>query len=106
MNFGAAVSDGLFRDNFLMNFRSGFGDDLLHYVIRLSEQERGREGTPPASKRAIDSLPEIEITEKYCKKNEQSGELEKPRCAICCEDLTEKGTLMPCGHLYDRACLT
>lgn len=29
-----------------------------------------------------------------------------PRCAICCDDLKEKGTLLPCGHLYDRECIT
>lgn len=88
-----------------MNYRSGFGDDLLNYILRISEQERGRSGTPPASKEAIEKLPEIEITEQYCKKDEITGKLELPRCAICCDDLKEKGTLMPCGHLYDKSCI-
>lgn len=91
--------------NMFLNFRSGLNDDLLSYIIRLSEQERGRVGTPPASKQVVENLPEVEITEKYCKKDPESGQIEHPRCAICHEDLTQKGTLLPCGHLYDRDCI-
>ena len=101
----SALGDGLFRNNFMMNFRSGFGDDLLSHIIRLSEQDRGRVGTPPASKDAIEKLQEVKIDEKYCKKNEQTGELEYPRCSICFDDLKEKATIMPCGHLFNKECL-
>jgi len=57
-------------NNFMMNFRSGFGDDLLTQILRISELERGRTGTPPASAEEIKDLPEIEITEAQCKKND------------------------------------
>jgi E3 ubiquitin-protein ligase AIP2 len=69
-------------------------------------QQHGRVGNPPASKKAIDSLPEVNICEKYCKQAENSNNLELPRCAICYEDLNEKGTILPCGHLYDRECIS
>lgn len=68
--------------------------------------DRGRTGTPPAAPEEIKNLPEIQITEEQCKKNEQTGELEYPRCTICFDDLKEKGTLMPCGHLFNKECIT
>jgi len=52
-----------------MNFRSGLDDQLLNAILQLSMQERGRQGNPPASKEAVKNLPEVEITEKYCKKD-------------------------------------
>jgi hypothetical protein len=51
------------------------------------------------------NLPEVQITDKYCKKNESDGSQEYPRCAVCHEDLTEKATLMPCGHLFNKECI-
>jgi len=47
----------------------------------------------------------VQINEQFCKKDEQTGELEFPRCAVCYEDLKEKATLLPCGHLYDKDCI-
>ena len=85
-----------------MNFRSVFGDNLIEQIIRLSEQDRGRTGTPPASKEAIKNLPEITITDNYCKFDEKTGAKEFPRCTVCCEDLHDKATLMPCGHLFNK----
>jgi E3 ubiquitin-protein ligase RNF115/126 len=101
-----SMEDSPFRDNFMMNFRSGFGDNLLSQILRISEMDRGRTGTPPAAPEEIKNLPEIQITEEQCKKNEQTGELEYPRCTICFDDLKEKGTLMPCGHLFNKECIT
>jgi hypothetical protein len=49
-------------------------------------------GTPPASKSVVENLPEIVISEEHCKKDESTGKVELPRCAICCEDLTTKAT--------------
>eukprot|EP00349_Pseudokeronopsis_sp_Brazil_P009558 CAMPEP_0202968752 /NCGR_PEP_ID=MMETSP1396-20130829/14182_1 /ASSEMBLY_ACC=CAM_ASM_000872 /TAXON_ID= /ORGANISM="Pseudokeronopsis sp., Strain Brazil" /LENGTH=117 /DNA_ID=CAMNT_0049695427 /DNA_START=690 /DNA_END=1043 /DNA_ORIENTATION=+ len=88
-----------------MNFRSNLGDDLLAQIIRLSEQERGRSGTPPASAEEIKNLPEVEVTEDLCKRDAKTGELEFPRCAVCFEDLKERATKMPCGHLFDKDCI-
>jgi hypothetical protein len=51
-----------------LNFRSLFDNhSIMQHILRLSELDRGRSGTPPASKSAIDTLPEIEITDKECK---------------------------------------
>jgi len=53
----------------------------------------------------IENLPEIVISESDCKKDEKTGDLEFPRCAVCCEDLKDKATKMPCGHLYNKECI-
>jgi len=50
-------------------------------------------------------LPEIQINETHCKKDEKTGVIEFPRCTICCEDLKDKATLLPCGHLFDKDCI-
>ncbi len=68
-------------------------------------QDRGRSGTPPASEEAINNLPEIEITEANCKKDETTSKVEHPRCTICCEDMTDKAVQMPCGHLFNKECI-
>ena len=68
-------------------------------------QDRGRTGNPSASSEAIRDLPEVDITENLCKKNEADGTLEFPRCTICCEDLNEKATMLPCGHLFNKECV-
>ena len=50
----------LFMNNPLdMNFRSSVSDNLLESILRMSMQDRGRSGTPPASEEAINYLPEI-----------------------------------------------
>ena len=56
-----------------MHFRSSLNDNLLEQILRLSMQERGRTGTPPASQEAIKNLPEIKVTEAHCKRNENNG---------------------------------
>lgn len=58
--------------------------------MRISELERGREGNPPARQDVIDNLPEIELNSSYMVKNEQSGEMESPKCSICFEKLEGK----------------
>ena len=77
--------------NLNLNFRSFASDEnILQHIMRLSEQQMGRTGTPPAAESSIKNLPEIKITEKECKEGGDSKEY--PRCSICCEDLTEKAT--------------
>ena len=54
--------------NLDLNFRSLFNDEsILEHIMRLSEQQRGRTGTPPASQQAIDGLEQIDITDEHCK---------------------------------------
>jgi hypothetical protein len=48
---------GSLFNNVNMNFRSFANDEtILQHILRLSEQQRGRQGTPPASKDAIENL--------------------------------------------------
>ncbi len=72
--------------------------------MRLSEQERGRSGTHPASQDSIKNLPEVTISDSDCKCTGTNKEY--PRCSICCEDLTEKATKLPCGHLFNQECIS
>lgn len=101
------MGGGLFdlMNPFEMNFRSSVSDNLLEQILRASMQDRGRSGNPPASEQTINNLPEVEITEKLCKQNEKDGSLEYPRCTICCEDLKEKATMLPCGHMFNKECI-
>jgi len=90
--------------NLNLNFRSFLGDDnLLQHIMRLSEQERGRSGTPPANEEAIKNLKIVEISDEHCKTTDSVKEY--PRCSICCEDLKDKATQMPCGHLFNKECI-
>ena len=97
---------GLFG-NMDLNFRSLFNNDsIMQHILRLSELDRGRSGTPPASKDVVDKLPEIDISDKDCKCTEGSSVKEYPRCSICCEDLMEKACRLPCGHLFNKDCIS
>ena len=58
---------GLFG-NMDLNFRSLFSNEsIMQHILRLSETERGRSGTPPASKEVVDKLSEFDISDKDCK---------------------------------------
>ena len=60
-------------------------------AMNLSMQNpNGRVGNPPASKEVIETLPEVDICDKYCKMNDKSGSMEFPRCSICFEDFDNK----------------
>jgi late competence protein required for DNA uptake (superfamily II DNA/RNA helicase) len=62
--------------------------------------DMGNQGPPPADKNIINNLPEVNVHEIKA----QTGE--EPKCTICCEKIPEKATKLPCGHLYDRECIT
>jgi hypothetical protein len=47
---------GLFG-NVDLNFRSLFNNEsIMQHILRLSEMDRGRSGTPPASKEVVEKL--------------------------------------------------
>jgi E3 ubiquitin-protein ligase RNF115/126 len=100
-----SIGEPLFMSNFMSNFgmrqnRSG----LMDYILRMSEMDRGREGNP-TRKDVLENLPEIDVRDpKYEKKNEK-GEVELPTCSVCFEEMKEKATMLPCGHMYDRECI-
>lgn len=72
-------------------------DRLLQHILRLSELQRGPMGAPPAPKEAIDALEEVSVV--------RAEGQEPPACSICCEDLKEKATKLPCGHMFHGACV-
>ena len=94
--------------NMDLNFRSLFNNEsILQHIMRLSELDRGRSGTPPASKDVVDKLSEFVISDKDCKYTEGGSSVkEYPRCSICCEDLKAKACKLPCGHLFNKDCIT
>ena len=57
---------------------------------------------PPASKRFINTLPEVVITKEDLDSETTNGE-----CAICLSDqkIGQTATRMPCGHLFCNECL-
>ncbi len=64
----SGMNGGNLFGNLDLNFRSLFNNEsILQHIMRLSEMDRGRSGTPPASAEVIKNLPVVEITEKDCK---------------------------------------
>lgn len=57
------------------------------------------------SKQAIENLEQIAVTEEHCKVVE-GGMKEFPQCSICFEEIKDKATRMPCGHLFNHECIT
>lgn len=88
---------GFFESLFGLPFggiRGGVRPFTLDDIIELSMRDAGNQGVPPASDEAISKLPEIDVKE---------GE---HQCSICMDDIKEKGIKLPCGHMYDKNCIT
>ncbi|KAG5408534.1 hypothetical protein IGI04_004853 [Brassica rapa subsp. trilocularis] len=66
-------------------------------VIARTFDESGTKGSPPASKRMVDELPDVGIT---------SEEL-SIGCAICKDEIVveEKVKRLPCRHYYHKECI-
>ncbi|XP_009126069.2 E3 ubiquitin-protein ligase RNF12 isoform X1 [Brassica rapa] len=66
-------------------------------VIARTFHESGTKGSPPASKRMVDELPDVGIT---------SEEL-SIGCAICKDEIVveEKVKRLPCRHYYHKECI-
>ncbi|MQM08594.1 hypothetical protein Taro_041451 [Colocasia esculenta] len=100
------TSEGAQIQFIIENHPSGsFGDyfvgpGLEQLIQQLAENDPNRYGTPPASKSAVEALPEIKVT----------GELlasDEAQCAVC-KDTFEVGTdvkQMPCKHIYHKECI-
>ncbi|KAL2939038.1 E3 ubiquitin-protein ligase RING1 [Bienertia sinuspersici] len=89
------------------NFRlpPNFGDYFLgpgleQLIQQLAENDPNRYGTPPASKQAIDGLPNVVITADVVNSDSNS-------CAVCMNDFEVglNAKQMPCKHLYHSDCL-
>jgi hypothetical protein len=110
-NFGNPQAGNMFTLNLndifdqinqgMQGFQMGdyfIGDNLQQLINQLFEQS-GHRGTPPASKRALDSLP---IT----KASSAEGHNEK-ECTICQEQYKdgEEIVTLPCSHLFHKECI-
>ncbi|KAL6518625.1 hypothetical protein OROGR_019127 [Orobanche gracilis] len=76
------------------------GPGLEQLIQQLAENDPNRYGTPPASKSAVERLPDIKIT----------GEIlasDLSQCAVCTDTFALDGEAkqMPCKHIYHKDCI-
>lgn len=67
----------------------------LDDIISLSMREAGPQGAPPAPEEAISKLQEVDVSKE-----------EDRRWSIWMDDINEKGLKLPCGHIFDKDCVT
>lgn len=77
-----------------------FGPGLEQLIQQLAENDPNRYGTPPASKSAIQSLPDVKISEDLLSSDSW-------QCAVCKDtfELDEEAKQMPCKHIYHADCI-
>ena len=77
-----------------------FGPGLEQLIQQLAENDPNRYGTPPASKSAIEGLPDIKITDELLASDSS-------QCAVCKDtfELGEEAKQMPCKHTYHKDCI-
>lgn len=84
------------RSNNVSNIFMGPG---LQELIEQLTVNDGRQGPPPASRSAIDSMPTIKITNRHLNSDSH--------CPVC-QDKFELGIearQMPCNHIYHSGCI-
>ncbi|KAG6420921.1 hypothetical protein SASPL_117466 [Salvia splendens] len=76
------------------------GPGLEQLIQQLAENDPNRYGTPPASKNAVQGLPDIHITAEML-------ESDSSQCAVCKDtfELNEEAKQMPCKHIYHKDCI-
>ncbi|KAL0441192.1 UNVERIFIED_CONTAM: E3 ubiquitin-protein ligase RING1 [Sesamum radiatum] len=76
------------------------GPGLEQLIQQLAENDPNRYGTPPASKSAVEGLPDIKITEEMLASDSS-------QCAVCKDsfELNEEAKQMPCKHIYHKDCI-
>ncbi|XP_057525601.1 E3 ubiquitin-protein ligase RING1-like [Amaranthus tricolor] len=102
-NLQFVVENDMAESNFRIpqNFGDYFlGPGLEQLIQQLAENDPNRYGTPPASKQAIDDLPDVVISKNLVNSESNS-------CAVCMNEfeLALKVKQMPCKHLYHSDCL-
>jgi E3 ubiquitin-protein ligase RNF115/126 len=84
----------------------GDGSGGLEGIIqRIIDADPNKYGPPPASKQAIDSLPQGKLNDLT---TEEEREQEEAKCSVCIEPLTQEEDdiiRMPCSHLFHKSCL-
>ncbi|XP_058090280.1 E3 ubiquitin-protein ligase RING1-like [Magnolia sinica] len=76
------------------------GPGLEQLIQQLADNDPNRYGTPPASKSAIETLPDIKISAELL-------ESDSAQCAVCM-DMFELGLVakqMPCKHIFHPDCI-
>ncbi|CAA0818128.1 E3 ubiquitin-protein ligase RING1-like [Striga hermonthica] len=84
-----------------MNFGDYFmGPGLEQLIQQLVENDPNRYGTPPASKSAVEGLPDISITQEMLASDSS-------QCAVCKDsfEMEEVAKQMPCKHIYHKDCI-
>ena len=76
------------------------GQELEELIQELAENESDRYGTPPASRTAVEGLPDVVVDDKVL-----GSDL--AQCAVCQEDFEKDMVVkqMPCKHVYHSECL-
>ncbi|KAK4428188.1 E3 ubiquitin-protein ligase RING1 [Sesamum alatum] len=76
------------------------GPGLEQLIQQLAENDPNRYGTPPASKSAVQGLPDIKITDEMLASDSS-------QCAVCKDsfELNEEAKQMPCKHIYHKDCI-
>ncbi|CAL9130448.1 unnamed protein product [Musa acuminata var. zebrina] len=76
------------------------GPGLEQLIQQLAENDPNRYGTPPASKAAVEILPDVEVGEELLASDDA-------QCLVCMDPF-EIGTVakqMPCSHIYHKQCI-
>lgn len=90
-------------DLILNLIRMEYEEDEIETIIDyLMQNDPNRYGTPPASKRVVDSLDNIEIT-----KDQYLAFGIDNTCSVCKEELkvNQKAIKLPCSHYYHPDCI-
>ncbi|TKY45836.1 E3 ubiquitin-protein ligase RING [Spatholobus suberectus] len=77
-----------------------FGPGLEELIQHLAENDPNRYGTPPASKSAVEGLPDVAVTEALLASD-------SAQCAVCKDTfgLGETAKQIPCKHIYHADCI-
>ncbi|CAJ1952293.1 unnamed protein product [Sphenostylis stenocarpa] len=77
-----------------------FGSGLEELIQHLAENDPNRYGTPPASKTAVEGLPDVSVTEELLASD-------CSQCAVCKDafELGDTAKQMPCKHIYHGDCI-
>jgi len=97
-NNGATVISSPNANPLDIPLSNGFNlNDFLNYTFQLHQQQRS--GPPPASKSALEQLPQVKVTEAHVQ-----GEA---HCSICRDAFNKDESVLclPCEHFYHSDCI-
>lgn len=101
------AGDGVFRlPAWSSSSSSNLGDyfigpGLEQLIQQLAENDPNRYGTPPASKAAVEALPDVQVS------GEDLDDSDSAQCAVCKDEFEpgEAAKRMPCRHVYHPDCI-